>query len=121
MRRHAWLTVSAIALFGLPGPLCALACLEAAQIPAVAAHSSEMPCHEEGGSKQPSDAEQDCDCESAAAPVLLAFDAPAQLGDVVLRIPSFRSARTAALLRFAPRTQPVPPPDILLLKSTLLL
>ena len=117
--RHTWLTVSAIALFWLPGPFCVLACLEDAQSAAPAALADEMPCHEQGPS-EPSDLGHDCDCSTASVPALLAFDAPAQMAGVVLRVPAHRAiARTDLLEPFVPRVERIPPPDILLQKSTL--
>ena len=120
MGRQAWLTVSALALFGLSGPLCALACLADTQVLAPAAQSSEMPCHEQGP-PEPGDSERDCDCVSASAPALLAFEAPVRMGCLVVPLPSLRAAaRTHAPEPSVPRAERIPPPDILLLKSTLL-
>ena len=120
MTRHAWLTVSVIALFGLPGPLCVLACLEAMQPAAPAALISEMPCHEQVPS-EPSDLGHDCDCSNASAPALLALDAPTQTLGVVVRVPSQHPmARLKLLEPFVLRVERIPPPDILLQKSTLI-
>ena len=120
MTRHAWLTVSVIAVFGLPGPLCVLACLEDAQSAAPATLAGETPCHEQGSSG-PNDLGHDCDCATASAPALFAFDTPAQLTALVLRVPSHRAvARMDRLEPFVPRAERIPPPDILLQKSTLI-
>lgn len=116
--RRAWLAGTAVAVMGLPGPLCVLACLEDTQF--FAASAEEMPCHEKGPS-EPSDPEPDCDCSTASAPVLLAFEAPAQLAGAILRAPSFYAlARTNSLDSFLPRVERIPAPDILLQKSTLI-
>jgi len=131
--RHAWLAGAVIALLGLPGPLCILACIEDAPLTSAfatltssassappASPAGEMPCHEQAPSG-PIGLEHDCDCSTASAPFLQAFEAPAQLAGVVLRAPSYYAlARRNALEPSVPRVERIPSPDILLQKSTLI-
>ena len=131
MNRRALLIVSLAALFGLGAPLCLVACLEGGPAAPVAAsaHDTEQspPCHG-GAPASPAEApgsEHECDC--ASFPVLLtkgestSFNgalhvaAPAPLL-VAFRVPSSESSAP----RLWERQRDLPPPDVLLLKSTLL-
>lgn len=125
--RGTRITAALAALFVLHVPFCALACLDEAPeaSPAAIEHGGH-PCHETAPDPSPADAppsHADCDCERTATaltsqPVQVAtilahgFSAPTP---VPYARPS-RVHRTAAV-----RHTDLPPPDILLRKSTLLL
>jgi len=131
MSRRVLIVFSLVALFGLRAPLCLLACLETGAAGPVAAielpAEEAAPCHGAGAPPASEDeprSDHECGCDGfqlaltkldssklgslgaeAPAPLRVAFLAPA------IEIPPARLLRRHAL----------PPPDILLLKSTLLL
>lgn len=132
MKRHAWLIVAFAALFGLRAPLCAWACL-ASDSPtplASAEHHSESPspCHGTTPAT-PEDvpaSEHECDCDS--------FQTLLTKGDTSKAFRSFEVsappvAVVSSLIPQAVETSPglwkrhrsLPPPNIFLLNSTLLI
>jgi hypothetical protein len=122
------LIAAVVALFGLQAPLCALACLELPAASPIAAHGAEPPCHEQSSEPSRSDApaHADCGCERAQDALLTgggfeASSGAAPFGPVAsracLRLPD--AARLVALP--VPKATDLPPPDILLLESKLLI
>jgi hypothetical protein len=126
MQRSVWITALVAALFGLQGPLCAVACGGSAAAE-VASHASPgaMPCHEapESSNPEPAQPEQACDCGDSAV----------RLNESVTAIPALVAgvlpARSVAFRGFAPvsiRVQPraperLPPPASVLLNPTLII
>lgn len=133
IKRCAWITASLAALFGLQAPLCAVACLEAsceleAGSPERAAAAMDgMPCHG-AATPEPAPAQPDADrtCTCMAALVSVGGDATALAQGMTLA-----GALPGAFAVLSPRHRPLellrrpaerlPPPDILLLHSTLLI
>jgi hypothetical protein len=115
------------ALFVLQVPFCALACFEHAEAdPSAVAESSS--CHEESSDSSPtgeSNSHEDCGCHfTTQALVTHPVDANTTTSAdiVVSRIRRIEPTSTSRSL--APRvdqTFDLPPPDILLLKSTLII
>ena len=118
------------ALFVLQAPLCALACLPSSSAMPMAdtASSDSSPCHEEPASspsEPPSPGHDDCGCSGESFEAVLASPDTSFTGtSIVAVVPA-----TLTLAGYAggnrPFLQPgetdLPPPDILLLKSTLLI
>lgn len=132
VKRRTWLIATLTALFVLQTPLCALACLPSpapAESPAEAHHASP-PCHEQTPTTaptEPDDAHNDCGCEDVDRAVL-ASAADQTFSQVqstpVLPARELRLSLIAAFNRMAGlqlNEANLPPPDILLLKSTLLI
>ena len=125
VRRHIWLMATVAALFGLQASLCALACLDDPQPESTTAHHAEEPCHEHGSSS-PVDrsSHEDRGCEFGYE--ALVPSPPVSVSAPVLAfVPSTpRWQPTHSSVRWAPpvpKDADLPPPDILLLKSTLLI
>ena len=147
VKRRNWLIAIFAALFVLQAPLCVLACLTNAtqdESTAEALHASPPPCHEQAPHTQtphtqaphtqaptsapdkPADTHNDCGCEDSFTAVLASSDktfpnvqtsqviATKALEDPVGAV--FRST-----IDFRLSEADLPPPDILLLKSTLLI
>ena len=131
-KRPIWLIATVLALFGLQVPLCALACTQGPAAESITAHQAEPPCHgqssqEQSNDSSPSEAprsEGECGCELAYEAPLLGADSISNYGGVAFLLPgapgrlldsSVRGARTV------PTSTDLPPPDILLLKSTFLI
>jgi hypothetical protein len=128
MKRWVWITASLAALFGLQGALCALACLEGPAV-ALASHpaGAQMPCH--GGPSQPSpepvqqESEPSCGC---GASLVALSEAGEAIGGGLLaaslpaRVVLVRMTAPVATNLHAPAPERLPPPDTLLLKSTLI-
>lgn len=134
MKRCAWITASLVALFGLQAPLCAVACLEAsheigarsAEL-AGAAPMAEMPCHG-AATPEPAPAQSDADptCTCIAAVVSGAGDASAFAQGLPAALAPTRLLRSVSLGNRplehpGRRVERLPPPDILLFNSTLLI
>lgn len=133
MNRHAWIILSLAALFGLRAPLCVFACMDTGgSAPAeTTAHDSgqSAPCHGSGSSSPespPSPVDHECDCDQTQL-VLTKGDAKRAADALELPTPSL-----AVVLPLSPvdpsssprlwrRHEALPPPDVLLLKSTLLI
>ena len=128
LRRSSWLIATLTALFGLQAPLCALACLDLSDSTPVAAQGGEPPCHESSTDPSPTGApgsHEGCGCESAYEALLpgtgsdlssvstLAFAPPGTL--------PYPADSSAAIALPVPQVTDLPPPDILLIKSTLLI
>lgn len=122
--------VSLLALMWLQGPLCALVCTAAsAAMPTPAAHHStpsEHPCGEQGGSPrgEPTSSHE-CTCSVAAEAVPSKAESTARTHSPAAVIAASAPLRPLlAPVGFAPSRQStgrIPPPDILLLKSTLII
>ena len=137
VKRRNWLIATLAALFVLQAPLCVLACLtNAAQDESTAEtlHASPPPCHEQAPHTQaptpapnkPADTHNDCGCEDSFTAVLASADktfANVQTSQVIatkaLEDPVGAVLRSTIDVRLSEAD--LPPPDILLLKSTLLI
>jgi len=137
-------------LFGIEAPLCSLACVDAgdpqrvtlthqtssqtspdtsSQFPSDSGqgHRPQAPCHDTPSGSGPSNSpasHQDCGCDFAVEGLL--SDSPIEAANFVMGLlPSsgfadFRAAEDREALK-ATFASDIPPPDILLLKSTLLI
>ena len=137
VKRRNWLIAILAALFVLQAPLCVLACLtNAAQDESTAEtlHASPPPCHEQAPHTQtptpapnkPADTHNDCGCEDSFTAVLASADKTftnVQTSQVIatkaLEDPVGAVLRSTIDVRLSEAD--LPPPDILLLKSTLLI
>ena len=131
VKRRNWLIAILAALFVLQTPLCVMACLPGATADDSAAttHHTVPPCHEQAppsAPAEPSDAHEDCGCGDSYTAVLasagLTFsnaESAATLLPTTLEVP--RNAVFGRTTRARPGEVDLPPPDILLLKSTLLI
>jgi hypothetical protein len=131
VKRRNWLIATLAALFVLQTPLCVLACqLNAAPDEAGAEAHHASSCHEEApsprSSSEPRDAHGDCGCGDSYTAVLASADQTVSnvqsspvLPPTALEVPlnAVFSRTTKVQLCEAD----LPPPDILLLKSTLLI
>jgi len=124
--RNAWLTATVAAVFGLQMPLCAAACWDAPSPSAThAADASAPPCHGEpaapGSLGEPS-SHDGCGCQLSRE---LPLPAAGGSAPVLAIVPTWDPPHLGVDRR--DRRAPVssetdlPPPDVLLLKSTLLL
>ena len=131
MKHRAWLTLSLAASFGLSTPLCTYACLTQASEtqPTASPHASHgsHPFAEEH-SNVPRDQRpfgHECDCDELARALLAKGETPkpAPSFDWTVPVASPRLAppRIAKLSFAKPEEASLPRPDILLLKSTLLI
>ena len=142
VKRRNWLIATLAALFVLQAPLCVLACLTNAtqdESTAEALHASPPPCHEQAPHTQaphtqaptsapdkPADTHNDCGCEDSFTAVLASADKTftnVQTSQVIatkaLEDPVGAVLRSTIDVRLSEAD--LPPPDILLLKSTLLI
>lgn len=128
VRRRIGLMAGAAILLTLHAPLCALACLDTPAASEIAAHDAESPCHAEPPEPSPADdpgSHADCEgCGLARAALLPGSDTGTLLPHVALAPRGASQPAIRASASFAPavsETTDLPPPDILLRKSTLLL
>ena len=137
VKRRNWLIATLAALFLLQAPLCVLACLTNAAADdstAEALHASQPSCHEQAPHTQtptpapdkPADSHNDCACEDSFTAVLASADktfANVQTSQVIatkaLEEPFGAVFLSTIDIRLSEAD--LPPPDILLLKSTLLI
>ena len=131
MKNRAWLILSLAAFFGLSTPLCTYACLtQASETHSTASTHGSHGSHpgDDERSKAPHDhlpfGEQ-CDCDELAQALLTKAETPKpalSFASIVSILPSRIAPPRIVKLSFAKHEQPsLPPPDILLLKSTLLI
>lgn len=135
MKRWNRLIATAAALFVLQAPLCVLACLPSANPEAETAETHQAPsCHEQAPSSEsssstsePVESDAECGCESAYTAVLASADPTFSLAaqNLVVVPPHAMAAPLEAVLVRTSKVRStetdLPPPDILLLKSTLLI
>ena len=127
MSRFVWLTACLAVLFGLQGPLCAAACLAEAAPDAVAsAPEPAMPCHEPESAPGPlsSEPEEVCGCAGGLVAIAGADVAIDTRGEGATPLPAPVLAWRPNSLAERPAAAGagrLPPPDILLQSSTLLL
>jgi hypothetical protein len=120
VRAHRWRLAILTALFVLQAPLCSLACIEDSH----AASDGPPPCHAEAPTSAPEEAPRshdDCGCESSAEVVPLAKHA-SPLAEPAAMLPAFALRALAPAARWDRRIAGevgLPPPDLLLRKSTL--
>jgi hypothetical protein len=126
-KRPISLIATVLVLFGMQVPLCALACAQGADAESIADHQAEPPCHQQSSDSPASEAprsEGECDCEFAYEAPLPSADSISNYGSLGFLLvgahgrPPHSSVRRA---RGVLRSTDLPPPDILLLKSTLLI
>ena len=122
MKRSIWLIATVAALFVLQAPLCAFACLDNVDTepPAAAGHA----CHEESPDPSPAGAPEDCRCAITADALVFPQSVSSTTWVQAFMFPSvgcelatFHSAWEASVAYEID----LPPPDILLLKSTLII
>ena len=126
VRRYIWLIATVAALFVLQAPLCALACSESAE--ANPSTLAEKSCHEEGSDSSPagqSNSHEDCECNFAAGglvsqPIASISPTSVEIGISPSPLPELTYSNPGQELLVAQNTD-LPPPDILLLKSTLII
>ncbi len=132
MKRHALITIAFAALFGFRAPLCVFACLESGQAAEVAVAEvpagEQAPCHgtTPEPSKVPESGDHDCTCDRTQL-VVSKSDVEKGYGpNVSLAPPLLIASFVVPDVDRNPsgtwsRHEHLPPPDILLLNSTLLL
>jgi hypothetical protein len=131
-KRPIWLIATGLALFGLQVPLCALACMQGSDAESVTAQQAELPCHAQNSHEQSRDAspskapcsEEDCGCDfayEALLPIADGFSSHGSLVLVPLGTPGQVFDSSVRRASAVPTSSDLPPPDILLLKSTLLI
>ncbi len=130
MKSWVWITASLAALFGLQGALCSMACAESPSSELAGPQAADpMPCHEapaEDPSPAPAhpDSDAPCSCEASVVAVLEASEAvtanPAAgiLPTRVVHVEALRGVSTDFHWRAPER---LPPLDVLLLNTTLLI
>jgi len=126
--RLAWLSPTLVALLGFLQPVCALACV-AGDAPAATpvAEQAAHPCHESepAPASDPAPASHEtCGCDAAQKLVRPTLDASAGTTTAALAAPFVVSVAgppaPMEVARIALQTD-LPPPDLLLRKSTLLI
>lgn len=125
MKRRIWLIATVTALFGLQIPLCALACLQSPPADAASVDQAAPPCHEHNPDSAPAEApssEASC-CEFAYDAIII--DAGTSLNIVSLDVTPLAAhwltATRASFVRAVTASANLPPPDILLLNSILII
>jgi hypothetical protein len=130
VKRRNWLIATATALFVLQGPFCAIACLPSfAPDAQVAETHHESSCHGQAPSSKPSepaDSHDDCGCENSYTAILASPDQTfSSVQELVVLPPHFLGAPREAVVsrttKIWPSETDLPPPNVLLLKSTLLI
>jgi hypothetical protein len=115
------------ALFVLQAPLCAHACSESAK--ADPSSIAEQSCHEDGSDSSPagqSNSHEDCECSFAAGGLVsqpiasISSPTSAEIG-VSPALPLEPTCSTTGQELLVAQNTDLPPPDILLLKSTLII
>ena len=130
MNRRVWLiaTATLTACFVLYAPFCALACQTVADSPDTT--QTIPPCHEptpSSSSADPTGTPARCECEESSSIAILSgmpktFALSASVAVLDPKLPTIAVAkRPARISRGHPEATDLPPPDILLLKSTLLI
>lgn len=125
LRGHR-LTATVAALFVLQAPLCALACLPESGT-AIMAESAggAPPCHEPAEAPEKSEPHDDCGCADSSAALLPLSAKEAAAAHFVVAPSMAALALPHRVIRRTPHTllteTDLPPPDILLRKSTLLI
>ena len=126
MRRRIRLIVTVAALIGLQGPLCAFACLTGPETEASAAQRAEAPCHPKSSDASPSEAPrspEDCGCELANEALLPGPEVSASVATLALlpRTLGWQLHSCVHRVPTIPKDGDLPPPDVLLRKSILII
>ena len=125
--RRIQLLATVAALSGLLAPPCALACLVSLDVDPSAAELAESPCHGQDSDAMPSEvpsSHEDCGCEFTYEVLLPGSAASSSVGTLVVIFESAPWQPLAANTHWTltvPKDSDLPSPDILLLKSTLLI
>jgi hypothetical protein len=120
MQRRTWLAACLLALFGLQGPLCIAACIAgSSSSPEIADQSSAMPCHQESEAPADRPVSHDCECYAASDVVVATAVAPIHYF-VVIRTKAFLPIVAHRQVRTRIHRGAIPPTDILLLKTILI-
>jgi len=127
MRRTRWLLAIVAAFFVLQAPLCALACFES--FGTDSSETAERSCHDERSGSSPareSSSHDDCGCNFDSQPLVSqpTYSNTTTSSIEIIGAPSLRSERIdSSRVRESQVAQnaDLPPPDILLLKSTLII
>ena len=132
MKRHQLLIAILAALFAFQAPLCAFACLPDApsETPMESGSEAGMPCHDSAPSSDsdaPTDHSAECGCGESLQALVPSADQIASQLSADDHEPEEPAPVTLVLVASAKRNAPLPPsetdlppPDILLLKTTLL-
>lgn len=131
-QRRVLLLGTVAALLGLQAPLCIVACLDSPNRVIAATPADVPPCHASSGetprpagSPEPAapDSHVDCDCETSYV-ALAELQGDPKTGDALaytaLRVAE-RALDSPVLPAIFPREADLPPPDILLLTTTLII
>ena len=132
MRKSTWLIIAIAAAFGLRMPVCMVACFEsgpgATMVTSAQPATANPPCHQttEAPDVPQPDRDHECECDGIRA-VIAKAESKAPASDI--EIPDLRISRAYGALPSPPDDRgriwhppdPLPPPAILLLNSTLLL
>jgi hypothetical protein len=133
MRRYSLPIAILTAFFVLEAPLCALACLPtvSSETAMPAGEHADMPCHDSAPSAAPDGPARqsdDCDCGDAFEVVMPSTDVSVadRVASSLAAVPSgptfaFALPRNGHRGTIPLEETDLPPPDILLLKSTLLI
>ena len=127
LRPRIWLMATVAAIFALQAPLCALACLDSSVAAGAAAQEAEHPCHEQSRGSTPADtptSHEGSGCDLGCEALLVGSDTPSNLPTLAVVTPTASAEAFYSGLISAPavpKEADLPPPDILLLKSTLLI
>lgn len=125
MIRRAWLILAIATLFGVQGPLCAVACLDQATPTVATDHEDGAPCHgsEAAPPESPESSDHECKCgllqlvrsngdASKTLDTVKTLTAPAAVAPLRVAKPS------PVVVRKWDRDRNLHPPNILLLKSS---
>ena len=127
MRQRSWLVAAVAALFALQTPLCALGCLDFPSPTVAHTSQADPPCHSDTSHPTPPespDSHDDCGCQLEPDAVVSSGDAPISVVGLAQPTGEAFPGRLPSRTRFAfsvPGEGDLPPPDILLLKATLLI
>ena len=125
MKRRTRQIATVVALIGLQAPICALACMQSPTLGLAAVGSAMPPCHERGSESSPSQAprsDRDC-CAFAGEAAVFDASVPVLIASVAVtsRSAFWWPVAHAAVAHVDIIAASLPPPDILLLKSTLII
>lgn len=132
MKQRSWLIAIVAAVFVLQAPLCVFACIPGSTSNAEMADGQPSPsCHEPAPSSSetpddPAESHDDCSCDASYRAILASPEQSYSNVQTVVALPPrvLDTRRVGHVTRASivwPSETDLPPPDILLLKSTLLI